>query len=250
MTVTVAIMQPYAFPYIGYFQLIRAADRFVFYDDVQFIKRGWINRNRIANQGHAALFSIPVTGASRDAAIRDVACAADARWLRKFLQQIRHEYGRAPFHREVADLIAACFEGAEGLPISELAIRSVQGVMDYLGEPFEAHRSGADLPNPEGLRGQARVIDITLRLGGGRYVNLPGGAALYDPGAFAARGLDLLFIRDRSGPYPQGGPDFAPHLSIIDVLMHNSPEQVRAMLGRHELIRGADLRAPAEGAPE
>ncbi len=243
-------MQPYVFPYIGYFQLIRAVDHFVFYDDVNFIKRGWINRNRITSRGSDMMFTLPVQGGSQNQRICDVACGADAKWTKKFLTQLQHEYRRAPMYATVAALIEGVMQGAEGRPVSEVAVDSVLSVMDYLDLPMTLLRASAQMPATADLKRAERLIAITSQLGGKRYVNLPGGMALYRPEPFAQHKIELAFIFDRSGPYAQFNHPFVPKLSIIDVLMHNSPDQARALCDQFEVIAARDCTYPAESTSD
>lgn len=240
---SVAIMQPYIFPYLGYFQLIRAVDHFVAYDDVQFIKRGWINRNRISSKGKDALFTVPVQGGSQQVRICDVTNAADDKWLRKFATQLQHEYSKAPHFAETRDLVLDSFAAAKGQPVSELALISIAAVMDRLSLAFDPIRSSRDFADTVDLKRADRLIAITRKLGGTRYVNLPGGMALYGTQEFADKGVDLRFIFEQTRPYAQFDHDFLPKLSIIDVLMHNDVATVREMLEQYELLSAEEAAA-------
>ncbi len=244
---SVAIMQPYIFPYLGYFQLVRAVDHFVSYDDVQFIKRGWINRNRVSAKGQDMLFTVPVQGASQKVRICDVLAMPDDKWLRKFDTQLRHEYGKAAHYAETRDLVMGTLEAHKGAPVSELALGSVSAVMARLGLPFAPQRSSETFTGTEDLKRADRLIAITKALGAQRYVNLPGGMALYGTDAFAAQDVDLRFIFDRSQAYEQFDHPFIPNLSIIDILMHNDPATVRGMLGQYRLLSAEE--ATASSAP-
>ncbi|WP_425041391.1 WbqC family protein [Primorskyibacter sp. S187A] len=244
---SVAVMQPYVFPYLGYFQLIAAVDHFVAYDDVNFIKRGWINRNRISNRGQDALFTVPVQGGSQNVPIREVITALDDKWLRKFTTQLEHEYKRAPYFAPVRDLVLGIFEEAAGQPVSELAVASMAAVMGYLELPFTRLMSSERFAETASLKRADRLIAITRALDAAQYVNLPGGVALYGTQEFAAQGIDLRFICERSVPYAQFDHPFLPHLSIIDVLMHNTPAAVREMLGQYDLKTAEDMATG--GAP-
>jgi len=228
-------MQPYLFPYVGYFQLLRAADRFVVYDDVAFIKQGWINRNQILVGGSAVRFSVPLDDASSFRPIKSV--DVDARryppWLRKFLATLDQSYRRAPFYREVRSLIADTLSGFEG-SIAGLALRSIEATADYLNLDTEIIATSAGYENKE-LHGQARVIDICLREQASDYVNLSGGRSLYSSGAFEAHGIRLQFLETNKIQYDQLGQSFVPNLSIIDVMMFNAPDQLEGLLRAYEL---------------
>lgn len=237
----VGIMQPYIFPYIGYFQLAAAVDHFVFYDDVQYIKGGWINRNRITNQGKDVLFTVPAVGRRMNAKIRDVTSGVNAKWVKKFNSSLQCEYSKAPYFADVSEMVLNVFAGDQGEPISELAIRSVEAVFQYLEMPFSGVRASESHPNTDGLRRATRVISIAQSCGATVYVNLPGGAALYQDADFTEHNMELAFILDQSRTYKQFNYEFLPKLSIIDVLMHNSPEVVREMLAEYALVKRDQL---------
>jgi hypothetical protein len=225
-----AIMQPYLFPYLGYFQLIHAVDEFVIYDDVNYIKRGWINRNYILKQGRAQLVTLEVSGGSQNRLINQVTVGGNRKGI---LETIRHSYTRAPQFRKVFPLIEKILLQDE----SNLALFLSSGlfsVCDYLGLHPLWHMS-SDLEKNTSLRGQDKIVSICEMLGASHYINLPGGRALYDAGTFSAKGIRLSFIESMHGIYPQFGADTVPGLSIIDVMMFNDREQCRRLLSEYEL---------------
>lgn len=221
-------MQPYLFPYIGYFQLLSHVDRFVFYDDVNFIKNGWINRNRLGLDGEAKYFTVPLNAASAFQKIRDVAITPADGWRRKLGESIRHAYRKAPHFAPVSSLVANVFD-TDTLHIGQLAKTSVRQVANYLGLKTEFIDSSVRYGNAD-LRGMDRVLDICRREQATDYFNVPGGRALYEPGAFVERGIRLHFIEPLPFEYAQGKSNFLPSLSIIDVLMYNDPARVRELL--------------------
>ena len=225
-----ALMQPYLFPYIGYFQLLGQVDRFVFYDDVNFIKNGWINRNRLSLQGQARYFTVPLQDASAFRKIRDVAITPATGWRRTIQESIRHAYGKAPHFAAVAALVQRVL-ATETTRIGELAKASVRAVVDHLALKTDIVDSSARYEN-DALSGAARVLDICGREGASDYYNAPGGRALYDAAEFARHGIALHFVESRPIEYRQGGAAFVPGLSIIDVLMYNDPPQARELLDR------------------
>ena len=129
---SIAIMQPYIFPYLGYFQLINAVDDFVFYDDVHFIKRGWINRNQILVNGNEFLFSVPLIKASQNKLINEIEVKLDEKWLVQFYLTLEQNYVHAPYFKETFQLIKRVFS-SEFITISDLAIASVKLVTEYIG---------------------------------------------------------------------------------------------------------------------
>ncbi|HWB12527.1 MAG TPA: WbqC family protein [Pirellulales bacterium] len=223
-----AVMQPYLFPYIGYFQLMSSVDRFVIYDDVTFIKQGWINRNRIRIGDQAAYLTVPVRAASSFDLICNVRISEARRWQTRLLRTISQAYARAPHFPTVFDRVEALFRS--GLEtIADLARRSVLLVRDYLAIPSTIVETSAIYQNRD-LSKQQRVLDICRREGCRTYVNAPGGRALYSRDLFALHGIDLRFLKAGDIRYAQGDKPFLPDLSILDVLMWNPPDRVQDFL--------------------
>lgn len=225
-----AVMQPYFLPYAGYFMLLRAVDRFVAFDDVQYVNRGWVNRNRLLLGGRPQRFSLPIEKASRRARICDRKLAPDGRWRRTWLELVRHAYARAPQYRRVRELLETILDGPVGL--ADFLIRSLRLVCDHIGLTTPITRSSAVALDASG---RAKIPALCRHFGADCYVNPKGGAALYDEDAFAARGVTLRFLDMRDVRYAQFGQAFVPNLSILDTLMFNDPEHCRALLARYSL---------------
>ncbi len=228
-------MQPYLFPYIGYFQLVAAADRFVFLDDVAFIKKGWVHRNRILVNGAAHTFTVPVADASQNRAINATTIHRDAFEPGKLLRTIQLSYRRAP-HFPAAFEIAQCVLAAPHATISDMAKHSVRAVCGHLGISTPIVETSADYDNAS-LKGAQRIRDIAVREGASRYINPIGGTELYSVAEFAGAGIELRFLKTRGITYPQFDAPFVPSLSVLDVLMFNSPDAIRAMLRDFDLVR-------------
>jgi len=226
----VAVMQPYFMPYLGYFQLARSCDHFVFLDDVNFIRRGFINRNRILLDGKPFAFSLPVIRASQNRPINRHSFTGA---MELFLEQLRHAYRRAPFYGPVFRLVESlCLE--PDMNVARKAAASVAAVFAYLGLPL--NYSFASSHPAEGLGGECRILDICRRYDATAYHNAPGGRHLYDVAAFRAAGVCLRFVKGSFPAYGQPGAEtFVPGLSIIDVLMNNAPERVSRMLDDYVL---------------
>jgi hypothetical protein len=237
----VAIMQPYVFPYLGYYQLLHAADRFVLLDDVHFIKKGWINRNRILLHGEAHTFTIPVQDVSQNRTIRDHLISADQSWKPKLMANLKHAYAKAPMFHEVFPALEAMFTRAEG-SIAELAGRSIRYVAERAALPVGIHRA-SDLSLGTGLKGQERILAICAHHGAKRYINPANGADLYDAARFAAQGIELRFLRMNADlSYPQiGTTTHVPALSAIDALMHCTPGELRTLLGQYRLLDATEI---------
>lgn len=231
-----AIMQPYLFPYIGYFQLINAVDKFVIYDDVNFIKQGWINRNNILVQGKALLFTVPLENASSFAKINEVQLHQKLyqNWKVKFIRTIEQSYKKAPFFNQVFPLIKQILESNTQY-ISVLATESIVDVCQYLGITTTIVKTSC-IYNNSSLSGKERVIDICRIEEAKQYINPIGGIELYDKDYFLEKGIVLNFIKSKPVSYQQFNNDFAPWLSIIDILMFNSPSEILEMTDQYELV--------------
>jgi hypothetical protein len=225
---TIVIMQPYFFPYIGYFQLATQADLFVFLNDVDYIKRSWINRNRILVNGRPSYISVPLKKASQNRKIHETYLSDHRDYSNDILKTLLHAYGKAPYFYKIKPLCEEVF--AQDLhTIDQLAQQSIIKCFDYLDLPFTYVQSKGRYFN-ESLKGEDRIIDIVLREHGTDYLNLPGGKNLYFAENFTRKKIRLNFITPVLNEYKHGFDSFVPGLSIIDVLMWNSKEHVREWL--------------------
>jgi len=226
-----AIMQPYFFPYIGYYQLAYEVERFVFLDDVTFIKQGYINRNSILLNGDRHDFSIPVSKISSYRAISDHEYVGE---YLKFMKLIEQAYKKAPFYSDAMQLIEAVIADQDN-NVSHKNAKTVTAVFDYLGLNRDFLFS-SDIEESAILKGQDRIIALCEKLMIDKYRNSIGGQSLYSQGAFGAAGVELKFIETNMQPYFQGRSDFVSHLSMIDVLMHCDKKTIIDMLGAYALI--------------
>lgn len=224
------IMQPYFFPYQGYFSLINSVDKFVCYDDVTFIKQGWINRNSILMNGSPHMFTVPLQNVSSNTLIRRtvIDIARYDIFKRKFVRTLEQNYSKAPFFDKTIELVGYVFSKGYYY-ISELAVSSLIAVCDYLGTPTIIVKSATGYDNRE-LRAENRVIDICKKEGATEYINPIGGQSLYSKSHFKEYGIDLKFLKAKKIEYDQFGGEFMPWLSILDVLMFNSIEDVNKIL--------------------
>ena len=229
------IMQPYLFPYIGYFQLINAVDTFVFYDDVNFIKRGWINRNNILIDGKAHLFSIPLIKASQNKLINETFINYETNWRSTFLETIRSNYSKAPYFKHVYELIEETIN-KEHQKISDLATDSIINCCNYLGFDKNFELSSEKYTSTKGLEKADRLIKISKLNQALEYINPSGGNELYSKEYFRKNDVKLSFIDNGIPEYSQSTNEFVGGLSIIDVLMFNSKEQVKKMLDLYKII--------------
>ena len=230
-----AIMQPYLFPYIGYFQLLNAVDRFVIYDDVSFIKQGWINRNKILINGKEHLFTVHLKHASSFEIIKNTLINERLyfKWRDKFLKTLQFNYQKAPYFKNVYFIIEEVLS-SESEYISRLAVNSLKAISNYLGIESFIVESSTTYQNSH-LYGQERIIDICKKEKAIMYLNLHGGINLYSRNYFNNQQLTLSFITSLYSEYRQFENKFVPWLSIIDVLMFNSTEQTHKMLKNYKL---------------
>ncbi len=238
-----AIMQPYLFPYLGYYQLAFAVDRWVFHDDVMYIKQGYINRNYILLNGAACRFSIPIRAQSDSRPINEHHAIPP---FDKILRVISQAYAKAPHFAQVFPLVESVLDGGE-TNIARMGGASLHVVFDYLGIALPTSWASS-MTGHRQLKGQDRVLAICESLGAKEYVNPIGGLELYREDTFASRGIRLRFHRMRRVSYRQGDFPFVPNLSIIDVRMHNDPDVVRKLLGECDLLDQVTARLSVDRA--
>lgn len=229
-----AIMQPYFFPYIGYFQMINAVDKFVFYDDVNFIKRGWINRNKILVNDEANYINLFMHGASPNKMINEIEINNSNN--KKVIKTIEQSYSKAPFYNDTIELIYNYFSMLKnGTDLSTAAALSIIEVAKYFNLDVTFEYSSKKYADTKELNRADRLIEIAKRNHAKTYINAMGGKELYNKEYFANQGIDLKFIKNNGVEYKQFNNEFTPYLSIIDVMMFNSPERIREMLDNYEL---------------
>lgn len=228
-------MQPYIFPYIGYFQLFKICDIFVSYDDVQYMKGGWINRNRIFSDSIPKYITLPIRKAPLKTQIDQIFFHDSLKKeIEKILSILYRAYSRAPFFQIVYPIIEDIFK-VNKVNVARFAENSIRVILDYLGMNNEI-KCSSNINFDKSLKGQKRVIEIVKKLGGNRYVNPIGGRNLYSSVEFTANDIDLRFLECHAQPYRQFSNEFVPNLSIIDVLMFNSIEKTSLMLNQFNLI--------------
>ena len=218
-----SIMQPYVFPYIGYFHLINATNHIVFYDDVNYLKKGWINRNRILINGSEFMFTVPIEKASQNKLINESRPLITPEFKKKFFAQIETGYRKAPYYENVLDVLQAVFS-MEYSDVADLAISSITSVYNYLGKDLKWSKSSVISPATRGMDKADRLIQISKDMGYANYINANGGRQLYNKEYFSKRGIELGFIKSHTFEYSQNGNAFVPGLSIIDVMMFNGKE--------------------------
>lgn len=224
----IAIMQPYFMPYIGYWQLMNAVDKYVIYDDVNYINRGWINRNRILVGGEVKYFNVCMVGASQNRKINEIQIDSNSKLISKKLKTIEYAYKKAPYFNQVFPII----ESILSFKNRNLALyieNSIYSICDYLDIETEIIISSSLNKNNK-LKGKEKIINICKILEATEYYNALGGQKLYSYEEFKSCGIKLKFLKSDNITYQQLGNEFQADLSIIDVIMFNSKEQVVDML--------------------
>lgn len=225
-----AVMQPYLFPYIGYFQLIYASDLFIIYDDVSYIKQGYINRNNILSLNGPVRFTVPVPGASSNKLISELSYSTD---VIKVLKTVQQSYSKSPYFDEIYPLIESILL-YQNRDIAEVCLKSYQDILKYLGLQRKFLKS-SELDYDRSLSAKDRLISFSHKFGADCYINTPGGRELYNKLDFTKEAVDLKFIDSLSLEYDQGVEGFIPNLSIIDILMNCSISEIHSFLNCYEL---------------
>ena len=232
----IAVMQPYYFPYIGYFQLIAEVDIFVILDDVQYIRRGWINRNRILLNGCPHSMCIPVNSVERSMTINKIRIADDSeRSLTKLFELLRHAYEKCPGWKQVRmgiKPLELAKPGSALLPILEKSI-------EYVCEKFNIRTTfiRASAIGGAEYSGVRRILYLMQRLGGKRYINPIGGIKLYKDEMFVSNNIELLFLLPNLASYPQRKiSEFIPSLSVLDILANVERNKFAGIMGQRKLV--------------
>lgn len=232
-----AAMQPYFFPYLGYFGLIKHSDRFLIGDNVQFIKGGWIARNRILKQEQGWQYiGVPLVKHLLNTMIRDVKICVSEPWQLKIFNLLRHYKRKAPYYEEVVRFLEEVLSYKTD-SISDLNVHLLSETCRYIGIPFR----GIAFTDLEFMIEDVNAPDewalnICKATGADTYINPPGGMEFYDRSKYARAGVTLQFLKVNLRPYDQRRTPFEEGLSIIDVMMFNTPREIQSMLDEYELL--------------
>lgn len=230
----IGVMQPYLFPYVGYFQLIKAVDKYVFYDDVNFIKGGWINRNKVLLNSNPTFFTIPLDKASPSNKILDTKInqILYPKWRKKFLRSIEQNYSKAKNFEKIFDIIESVLY-VETSFISEISMKSITKVLEYLDIKKEIKISSIAYKDLSSLEREQRLISICNREKGDIYVNNLSGRCLYSEENFRKNGIALKFIENVLGNLEES---INPQLSIIDLLMKNDKAKILEVIDSYNIV--------------
>ncbi len=231
-----SIMQPYFLPYLGYWQLIHCADTFVIYDDVNFIKGGWINRNRYLYQGEPKYFHIEMSGASPNKKINEIELFKSPRYSpgEKLLSTLQMAYQKAPAYEEFLPVLKSVILHPED-NLARYLEYSIRTLCEYLEIPTKILVSSQIKGKDSSLAKEKKVINICQHLGAATYINASGGRQLYQAEEFKEAGLNLRFIQMNPISYEQFHHPFVPGLSIVDVMMFNPKPAVLKLLTQYTL---------------
>jgi hypothetical protein len=229
------IMQPYFFPYIGYYQLIAAVDTFIIYDNIKYTKKGWINRNRLLRNGSDAIFSLPLEKGSDELNIIDRKLSKDFDRV-KLLNQFKGAYSRAPYFEEINPLIERIVQLNNDNLFFYLQNSLIEMCLFLdIGTKIKV---SSTLPIDHSLRSQEKVLAICVEKKACTYINPIGGTDLYCKDDFDLHGIKLKFLKTTSFEYTQFNEPFVPSLSIVDLLMFNSIDVVKKYIHTNfELIQ-------------
>ncbi|MGE7689372.1 WbqC family protein [Lysinibacillus sp. NPDC097214] len=232
----VALMQPYFFPYLGYYQLINSVDEFVVFDNAQYVRRSWMNRNRILNDHKESSFvTVPVSKAPRETKIKDIIINNNTNWQEKIFHQLLY-YKNAPYYNNVLDFLNSCLLNCNS-NLSEFntfllkktcTLLNIDTNITILSQRFP-HIDSADAADEWG-------IEVGKALNATEYINAIGGKEFYNRQKYKDNDLDIKFIHPILTPYKQFRNNFMPGLSIIDVMMFNDINIIKNMLESQELI--------------
>ena len=230
---TLAIMQPYLFPYIGYWQLVYSVDTFVIMEDLHYIKQGYINRNSILVNGKAQRITLELMHASQNKLMTEIEIGNNREQL---LKTVERAYKHAPYFNDVFPLIRTVLEFPEK-NLARFTSSSIVKISDFLGLDTKFVHS-CDFERDHRLRAQDMVLDICKKFNATNYINTIGGQKLYSSEVFKDHGINLNFIEPEITEYRQFKNEFVPKLSIIDVMMFNSREEIDEMLKKFVCIEG------------
>jgi len=229
-----AIMQPYFLPYIGYFQLIASVDQFIVYDNIKYTKKGWINRNRMLQNGRDVMFSLPLKKDSDSLEVVQRELAPDFN-RDKLLNQFRGAYRKAPYFEQTMPLIELIVRFEDSNLFAYL-YHSIVQICKHLGITTDI-RVSSTIDIDHTLQSQEKVLALCQATDAKTYVNAIGGMELYSKYIFQDKGIELKFIKSKSFEYKQFDKPFVPWLSILDVLMFNPHDAVKNCVNQnYELI--------------
>lgn len=237
------MMQPYFFPYVGYFSLIHATDCWVIFDTAQYRRRAWVNRNRVLSENKEGwnYIRIPVAHSPRETRICDIRIDDTQTWIDQLIDQLQiYRQRRAPHFKDVIDWLQPALHKAHATngpgDFSQTLITLLQETCRHIDLPFPCQTfSQMNLDLPPELPAGEWALEVARRLGAATYINAPGGRELFSPRQFSEAQIELQILEPRLTPYRQGRSEFIPGLSILDLLMWNTPAETLELVAHYEL---------------
>ena len=243
------IMQPYFYPYIGYWQLMNAVDEYVIADDVHYIKNGYINRNKILINGEGQYFRIPVHKPSQNKMICEHETAFTEEEIDKMLNTLKSAYAKAPYYDRVEAHVKKVLEYGmteSGKNLADFLTNAIRLTANELGISTPILRTSKDIPLDGAYRREHYVAAICRARNATDYYNAIGGTRIYFQNFFRENGLVLKFLQTEDFSYKQFGEEFIPNLSIIDIMMFCSQEEISELLNKYTLIDGYEAPEDVE----
>ncbi len=227
-----AIMQPYFFPYIGYFSLMDYADRFIFFDTPQYISKGWVNRNRILTfDGDVTYITVPIKKVPRSTAIKEIVIDNEKNWREKIYGQLTAYKKKAPEYKKTMEFVKNILDNFNGKYLSELNIYATKKIAMAMGIECEFDTfSKMEVNMGEVNAPDEWALEISKALKADIYVNPPGGIEFFEQDKYDANHIELKFLKNHLKPYIQRIGRWEPGLSIIDVMMFCKMEEIRKMI--------------------
>ena len=237
----VAIMQPYFLPYLGYISLIKHSDLFILLDTVQWIRHGWIERNRVLKATDGWLYiKVPIIEKSSSALIKDGFIDNSLPWKRKILAQIEPYKKVAPYYFKVHDLLQYVFleEYKDIVHLNKVMLETITSYLGFKRDLFVFSELNWDIEKPKASDEWALNICKALKKDTKKihYINPIGGIEFFDPSKFNTQDIDVSFQKMHLRPYDQRRSVFEPAMSILDVLMFNSVEEIHVLLDQFDWI--------------
>lgn len=234
------IMQPYFYPYLGYFSLIKHTDHWIVFDTVQYIEHGWINRNQIIHPSkpETMYFTVPLQKHSRETSIKNIYIENTSNYQEKILGQLNASYKkRAPYFKTVYSMVEdALYQNFKD--IVSLNVYTLNQICKYLNIPFHYDIYSQMNLNISPVHGPGDwALNISIALGADEYINPPGGMDIFNPEDFKSHNIQLSFLKINLKPYSQKKARFFESLSILDVMMFNPPKIINTMLDDFVILK-------------
>lgn len=233
-----AIMQPYFFPYLGYFQLMNYVDEWIIFDHIKFIDKGWVNRNRILHPNPEKIWqfiSVPLAKRRQFDNINELSIAQNHHWVDSIMGKLT-TYKKAPHYNETIELIHECLSGSP-INLSMMLKKTLQQTAQYLGiQTTITTQSHQNWELPEITHPGQWALEISKLKGAKTYINPHGGSEIFQQDEFDNAKIELQFLKPILQPYPQYRGNFTKGLSIIDVMMWNDKHSIQRMLKQDFLL--------------